>query len=189
MTKNMLDCSCPLCGLESETPNHLYLKCEFSRIVHFSSPLGARIPCDMVILDWLVGCFDSSDYLQTQLLYTLLWKIWNSRNLVHFQQVQKDPVCVALEAWDYVAKFNEANPTPKKVISEPIGWRSDRQAKDLAVIQEDAGCFEDSFVAFGCLIKSWDSKIIYVACRRDTMIVDPAMDEMLAIRWCLQITK
>ncbi|XP_058783366.1 uncharacterized protein LOC131658047 [Vicia villosa] len=185
----LFQCVCSFGGLEPESPNHLFLQCEFSKVVHFSSPLGARIPPSMEILEWLDFCLDSTDILRSQLLCSLLWKIWNARNLLHFKQIVKAPECVAMEAWDSVYEYNAANPVPKKTNLVPFVWSSNKQDKDLAIIQVGAGCFDDGVVAFGCMIKSWDSKVIYGACKRESMSVDPALAELLAIRWCLQIAK
>lgn len=94
-----------------------------------------------------------------------------------------------MEAWDSVAEFNMANLLPKKGVGEPVGWCADRKDKELVVIHVDAGCFKEGLVAFGCMIRSRDSKVIYVACRRDFKSTDPALDELLAISWCVEIAK
>ncbi|XP_058749287.1 uncharacterized protein LOC131622279 [Vicia villosa] len=184
-----LDCVCPLCGLEPESTNHLFLQCNFSKAVHFSSPLGVRVPPDMDVLEWLKICLDSTDTLCSQMLCSLLWKIWEARNLLLFQKTAKPPEFVAMEAWDTVLEYNDANPIPKKMNPVPSVWNSKNHDKELAIIQVDAGCYEEGVVAFGCLIKSWDSKVIYGACKRETMSADPALAELLAIRWCLQVAK
>ncbi|CAI8593472.1 unnamed protein product [Vicia faba] len=106
---------------------------------------------------------------------TLLWKIWNSRNLWHFQQKFKDPHNMALDAWDCVLEFYKQVPAairkcpkPRQECSFGQGFSSD---------------------PIGCMIKSWDSKVIYAACVKDFMSVDPATAEMLAIWWSLQNAK
>lgn len=48
-----LDVSCPFCHLYPENSLHIFMQCDFSKRVLFSSPLGVRIPSGFDILDWL----------------------------------------------------------------------------------------------------------------------------------------
>ncbi|XP_058776904.1 uncharacterized protein LOC131651249 [Vicia villosa] len=168
-----IDTACSFCGVNEESTKHLFLECEFSRLACFSSPLGFRITPETDIFDWLLECLEDPNTLSAQLMCTLLWKVWNARNLRHFQQQIKDPHLVPM------AKNVRVPPQTEYACPD----------REVFTIQTDAGCFEDGFVTFGCMIKTGDSKLFYAACKKEAIQVDPATAEVLAIRWGLQLAK
>ncbi|CAI8592755.1 unnamed protein product [Vicia faba] len=164
----LLDTTCTLCDESPKSARHLFLQCEYYGGAYFSSPLGFRIPPNVDILNWLLICLDGTDTMQVQLICTLLWKLWSSRNFWHFQQKFKEPQ-----------------------LNGPLAHENCLVGVDNEIVefQSDAGCLGDDTVAFSCLLKTWDSKVIYAACRKEVLRVDSAIAEMLAIRWSQELAK
>lgn len=44
-----IDPVCPLCNLEPETSEHLFMRCNFAQVVWFSSSLGVHVPLDSTL--------------------------------------------------------------------------------------------------------------------------------------------
>lgn len=51
------------------------------------------------------------------------------------------------------------------------------------------GCFSENMVLLGCVIKDPNDNIFLVASNRFSSHVDVSTTKVLAIRWCLQLTK
>lgn len=57
------------------------------------------------------------------------------------------------------------------------------------MLQVDACCFDEGFVTFGCVFKDHDKKIVIASSRKELIIIDSAIAEILATRWSLQLAK
>lgn len=82
-----LDLACPLCNREVETSSHLFMHCNFVRLILFASQLGSHIPEAVELNVWIVKWLAYKDMLGTQLFCTLLWKLWFARNQIVFKGV------------------------------------------------------------------------------------------------------
>lgn len=67
-----------------ETSLHLFLHCDFSKRVFFSSPSGAHIPIDGDVLDWISDALVNKDITVGQMILTGLWKILQAREQFGF---------------------------------------------------------------------------------------------------------
>lgn len=143
-----IDTTCSFCGEYPESAKHLFVQCKYSRLAYFSPPPDV-------------------DSVKTQLMCTLLWKLWNARNLWHFHQKFKDPHLVYLETWDSVVEFNKQVPAAKRFSLIPAEVCVMGLDRDVLFIQTNVGCFDGGIVSFGCMIKSWDAKVVYVSCNKE----------------------
>lgn len=56
-----LDISCPFCHMSPETTSHVFLQCDFSKTVFFSSPLDVHFSLSGDVYDWLAGVLKKKD--------------------------------------------------------------------------------------------------------------------------------
>lgn len=89
-----IDTSCSLCHNECETRLHLFLSCPFAQVVWFSSFLGIHISANPDPCKWLEVWVDKQDCYSTQLVCTILWKIWKFRNDYVFSNAKVMPTDV-----------------------------------------------------------------------------------------------
>lgn len=108
----VMDTSYPLCLSSPESAEHLFLNCEFSKYVFFSSILSYRVPPDLDICSWLLLVLSCGDPLCIQLISTMAAQIWNARNLICLQQKCIDPRKVVVDTLDHVCEFNKGNQRP-----------------------------------------------------------------------------
>ncbi|XP_058724687.1 uncharacterized protein LOC131596129 [Vicia villosa] len=183
-----LDTSCPLCEAATETAHHLFLHCEYTRSACFSSNYGLRVPLNSYLNDWISCCLEDPSSVSDQLKCTVLWHLWKARNLLVYRQKFTDPRLVAKEAMESVIEFNKFNPCIKakppahNLLEVPISF-------EVCILQVDAGCFDEGFISFGCLLRNQAGRVVSAACKWEEMSANPVTAETLAIHWSLQLAK
>ena len=183
---------CPMCNSATETVQHLFMECNFSKLNWFSSSLGIHVPSNCDLNNWLLGWLEKEDMLGSQLFCTTMWKMWSYRNQVVFNQISPYPPAVANAALDFIVEFNHTNEKKRNQL-QPHGAAAVAAAPSLVynahVIQVDAGCFPEGFTTFGCVFKDGPDSVYFLACNKEEVSTEPVLDEALAIRWCLQLAK
>lgn len=180
---------CPLCHCYQETTDHLFLHCILSKLVWFASPLGLRIHDTSNIEFWLEKVLNDGNSLGTQLFCVTLWKIWNTRDWVLFNDEKFVPPKVALDVRDWVYEYNKSNPEKKasrgalrteEMVSEDSG---------LSKIYVDAACFNDCTIAMGCVMKNIERGVFFSASQKLSMGTSSSVAEAMAVRWALKLAK
>jgi len=160
---------CPMCNSYMETTHHLFMECNFAKLVWFSSCLGIHVP------------------LQSS-LSSILWKLWHYRNQVVFHQNTPYPPDVANAALEFIIDFNNTVPV-KRNKRQQLSATIPISVLNAHTLQVDAGCFPDGFTTFGCVFKDGPASVYFFACKKEELTADPVVAEALAIRWCLQLAK
>ena len=107
--------TCPLCNSEDESSTHLFLYCPFARAIWHGSSLVIHTSelNNVSVQGWVRSLLirhkrmdqESMKYLQT--LFTVLWSIWNHRNLVVHEDKQPNPIEVLLTAQNLSCRYHE----------------------------------------------------------------------------------
>lgn len=124
-----IDPVCPLCNLEPETSEHLFMRCNFAQVVWFSSSLGVHVPLDSTLNQWLHKWLMGKDTLGAQIFCSIMWKLLYARNQIIFNQANPFPPEIANAARDFVVDFNEA--VPKKTKSRKHGAQQEPSSNFL----------------------------------------------------------
>lgn len=90
-----MDTICPICLEHEETQEHLFMHCQLSQVLWFTTHLGLHVPNMVSLNKWLMQWLTNSDPLAVQLFSITLWKIWKFRNQVVFKSTKFDPVFIA----------------------------------------------------------------------------------------------
>jgi hypothetical protein len=181
----ILDTSCPLCESAVENIDHLFMQCEVTRAVWFSSPLGIHVPPQVDIKCWMRTWLAASDVLAQQLFGVTLWMVWKSRNQKVFNSVKFDPVNVGMCASNFVEDFNKAN-LPIRTLLEtqrPENWSP--PDRNFIKINVDAGCFLDGSTGWGFIVRNAAGLVQFAATKLEGISVSPLLAECLGLRWCL----
>lgn len=135
------------------------------RQVFFSSPLSYRFPVNLGLNFWIQFFLSCGDVFSTQLIFSILYKIWNACNVLGFQQKPSFPVCVAYEALGFVQEYNRENPRAGFKRLQPVHLCLDSFSLDVHFVHVDAGVSREGFAMFGCIFKNQSKEIILVASR------------------------
>ncbi|KAK2447871.1 putative mitochondrial protein [Trifolium repens] len=177
---------CPQCQSAPETVDHIFLHCHLSQLTWFSSQLGAHVPQSMPIHLWLLQGLTCDDTRGAQLFCVLMWKIWNARNNLIFNNKIVDPIAIAHDAMSFV---NELSPHSHDNIDTPM-LDDDVASQPLPtapnVFFVDAGCFTGNATGWGMVIYNQSGHVVLSACRKELIDVEPVLAEALGVRWCLQ---
>lgn len=130
---------CPLCDSDEESSTHLFLNCSFSRACWYGSQLAIQSSeigsvsvqqrISRTILDH--NSLEEGDMRYLQLVFTLIWSIWNHRNKMVYEGLKPDPLNVILTSQALFCRYHEAfanynNADRKKWYSSgtesEIGW-------------------------------------------------------------------
>lgn len=99
-----------------ETISHLFLHCPFARAVWHGSILDIIISNILHCLtkQWIVNCIilnrsmEQNEMCFLQTMFTILWTIWNHRNLVLHQGKVPNPMEVILTSQSLLCRYQEA---------------------------------------------------------------------------------
>lgn len=155
---------CPLCNVAVERTEYLFMHCQLTQLVWFSSQLSIQVPNCINLNSWLLEWLTGKDQWMGQIFCTTLWKIWNARNKLVFEKKAFEPIAVADEALEFVLEFSNLS----QVIREPppnapiLAWHPPK--KNSLKINVDAGCFSNGFTCFGMVIRNNFGEVLFAAC-------------------------
>jgi hypothetical protein len=182
-----IDTTRPLCFEAEENREHMFMRCRLAQQTWFSSSLGLHVPLQMSLKDWLAEWLSKKNLLASQLFGTTLWKIWQGRNNLVFQNSPFDPRQIASAAADFVMEFNcaiglEIAATPTSSTADP--WCL--PPTGMSKLNVDAGCFNDGFMGCGMVIRDCRGTVTFAATKLERRQGSSTLAEALALRWCLQ---
>jgi hypothetical protein len=116
LTKRGVRCNplCSLCNEKIETIDHIFLKCEWTRQVWFSSPLTINFTHLKLkhFPDWLDYMIDNTTKENMQTISTILYSIWIARNDREFNEKNLPPIEMVNRALKTLHEF-QAHQTSK----------------------------------------------------------------------------
>ena len=97
---------CLLFDDNDETINHMFLTCSFARAIWLGSTLGIRTSdlANVSIKVWITSLFttfyplEQNRMIFLQACFTILWSLWNHRNMVLHQGKTPNPMEVVLNS-------------------------------------------------------------------------------------------
>lgn len=181
------DPACSLCNQGMESVNHLFTECDFARTTFFSSIMCYKIPCALDFNDWLLCILTCGDVMSSQILCTLVYKVWLARNLKLYQMKDSSLVKVAVEAVEQVEDFNKWNQVCKGV--DKILNDDDTDKREVHFIHFDASFSEADLMTTGYIIRDHNQVICIASCRKEEVQVEVAVGEAMAVRWGLSLDK
>ena len=105
---------CMLCDADEESSTHLFLKCTFARVVWHGSNLGIRTTAMHYVTLRLLGYITTNSLTGKakmellQALFTILWMLWNNRNMVLHKGQVPNPLEVVLTSQTLICRYREA---------------------------------------------------------------------------------
>jgi hypothetical protein len=146
---------CPLCRIQEETPEHLLLECEFSKEV-WGLLTGAACPILPTKASALLSLWQSlspfnlskKNFLKTAWMWIpkfTCWKIWLERNNRIFNEVERLPSQVAIQARTMLAEALKGKPNLSN--SAQLSEDEDRWLKETS--QNHTGTISINLGTFG----------------------------------------
>lgn len=110
---------CVLCGALEENLPHVLLDCSFTALIWLSSPLRSawRDRETRDLNGWLEHILLTGDNQKTELLFMLMWSLWNERNSVVWTAKHRSPCEVVDGAVRLLHEFQDHQPSPRPTLS------------------------------------------------------------------------
>lgn len=96
---------------------------------------------------------------------------------------------MAEKALEVVSEFNRWSILPTKANKKRIPLVENSQSYDVILAHVDAGVFCKGFVTYGCSLRNHNHEFVLDASYKELITVQPALVEILAIRWCLSLAR
>ncbi|CAJ2657983.1 unnamed protein product [Trifolium pratense] len=146
------------------------MRCRLAQQTWFCSSLGLHVPSQRSLQDWLVEWLINKNVLASQLFGITLWKVWQGRNQLVFQNTPYDSRLIASTTADFTMEFNGANSSEVVVVAanhstEP--WCLPPIGKSKPNV--DAGCFDDGFMGCGMVIRDNIGSVIFAATKLEKL--------------------
>jgi hypothetical protein len=79
--------SCLWCEEEPESSSHVLWQCDFAQRIWSACPVIIPSSCSvsMNFRDFVLCCIDNLSRVDTEILFTIAWEIWNARNRLHWE--------------------------------------------------------------------------------------------------------
>lgn len=78
--------SCPFCGLEEETVDHVFLKCQFARCCWFMCSLWVRIKPSLAFQEFITRVVHGQELWVVAEAEGLVYVLWEARNKLFFEE-------------------------------------------------------------------------------------------------------
>ncbi|XP_045789429.1 uncharacterized protein LOC123884387 [Trifolium pratense] len=177
---------CPQCHSAPETIDHLFLHCHLTQLTWFASQLGARVPQSMPVHIWLLQGLTCDDTRGAQLFCVLMWKIWNARNNLVFNNKLVDPIAIAHEAMYFMQELSPSPHENNATLMQDAVLAAQPMPSAPHVFYVDGGCFSGNATGWGMVIYNQSGHVVLSACRKELIDVEPVLAEAIGVRWCLQ---
>ncbi|XP_073003512.1 uncharacterized protein [Typha latifolia] len=112
---------CAMCGLFSETSEHLLFSCRYSKEVWKTLGTRERLETAEIDQEWITKAWNASaeeDGRAKGLIACTLWSLWKSRNRVVFRGKRSPELAVvraAVKMAEYRCVNKKKNPKPRKI--------------------------------------------------------------------------
>ncbi|XP_057431260.1 uncharacterized protein LOC130724076 [Lotus japonicus] len=181
-----VDSSCPLCGLEDETVDHLFLGCNITRGCWFASPMGVRVDPGLKMVDFLTMVIRDMDLEVVACVQRFLFAIWEARNKHIFEEKL---FCIA-GVLDRAANLVSQSTLPFTLAASQEEdnlkrWR--RPAENVVKVNVDAAVGQDRFAGFGLVARDHAGEVLAAAAKYPTMVLSPTVAEALSLRWAMDL--
>ncbi|XP_024172154.1 uncharacterized protein LOC112178196 [Rosa chinensis] len=123
---NIMDTSCPFCGLHVEDDLHVLKECKRVEEFWLCGPLNIKVrtlKC-MSISAWILHACDSLPKDKWDWFYMLLWALWHERNGVVWKGNSFCPLNIVGWASKLLDDYHKAHPVSRKNKSRPqVKWK------------------------------------------------------------------
>ncbi|XP_057443958.1 uncharacterized protein LOC130736128 [Lotus japonicus] len=179
-----VDPSCPICRLEDESIDHLFLRCAVMKDNWFASRLGVRVYSHQrfpVFLRLLVRDFDDEGVTE---VHSLLYTMWEARNREVFYEHIVDWREVLARAGSM--RVPQTEETPRTVAGAVTGlWI--RPTRGIIKVNIDADVGRDKLVGFGMGASNNNGEIMASSSMYPTLVLSPSIGEGLSLRWAMEL--
>lgn len=180
---------CLLCYEMEEDQEHLFMLCQATRALWFTSQLGIHVPQQTSLTNWMKQWLSCPDVEAQQIFSVTLWRTWKARNQAVFNNAPFKPMDIAAAVSDFVQEFNNANGRRRKPRKDPQTLKWEAPDPETIKINIDAGCFENRTTGMGMNFRNHEGSVWFAATKFEKVNVSPILAETLCLRWCLQWVK
>ncbi|KAK7260887.1 hypothetical protein RIF29_27186 [Crotalaria pallida] len=159
---------CPLCKMELEGTEHLFMHCPVAQLLWFASPLSIRFSNSTPFWNWICDMVGHQDQAVTYMVSTLCWSIWKGRNAKIFENKNVDPAAIMNMGVSMLKDFDDAN-THHKLDSEQHAHREARTQSwqtpptGWMALNTNAAIFMNDSIGLGAVVRNHGGLIYFAA--------------------------
>ncbi|XP_057422210.1 uncharacterized protein LOC130716023 [Lotus japonicus] len=181
-----IDPCCAICGVEEETLDHLFLRCEVVRATWFGTELGVRIDDGVSFHAFMGQVLQTRDKEVVAAVQTVLCAIWEARNKVVFEGYEFRWRNVVSRFQSLVCPFDPGAGTTRDAgdrRAHTTRWR--RPPRGRVKMNIDAATNQSKIAGFGCVARDYNGDILAAASLFPTVVLSATLGEALSLRWAM----
>ncbi|XP_057452167.1 uncharacterized protein LOC130743986 [Lotus japonicus] len=180
-----LDPSCPVCGHEEESIDHLFIHCPVARGCWFVS-LGVRTDAGTsTFMDFMAAVLRNKDGWCIAEVQRMIYCLWEGRNKVLFEL--REPGCATvLSRFAAMESPSQLGTNGNQVDWSVVKWS--RPAAGMIKINVDASLGGDLLAGFGMVARDEDGEILAAASHYPTVATSATMAEAFCLRWAMELS-
>ncbi|XP_057453035.1 uncharacterized protein LOC130744890 [Lotus japonicus] len=178
-----VEVDCPLCGMEPETVDHLWIRCAVTRAFWFGSPLALRLDRFDTLHDFLSYFIDSAEEDAISLWQATSYALWEARNRVVFEGRAFSVPLVVQRAQDLGQLLPASGTKVRNAPSMVAVWQ--RPTRGVIKINFDASFRSASDIGAGMVARDHEGFVLASAAAFPLAASSPLLAEAAALRWAM----
>ncbi|XP_057458358.1 uncharacterized protein LOC130749083 [Lotus japonicus] len=183
-----LDDALPFCGTDSETSDHVLVRCPAVQPLWFASPLAVRVAFFSSMMGLVSAFLSTAEEEPIAVFQTWVYALWEARNSLIFdgRQVSMDKLLQRV-----AGLLASPQPCPSSVVHDrrrlASSWTRPRQG--TMKVNVDASYRDNEGATYGMVVRNYLGEVLAAAVSHPTPAMSALLAEAQGLRWSMVMVR